>query len=92
MLKRGNLSEFHRIPTQRMMIQITKLLHNPQSIKVLSFLVGMGLTVLLCHKPIEQTETLALSLEEIEGKVVSVNGKCYSYHAEDSQCEISVSK
>jgi len=74
------------------LIQITKLLHNPQSIKVLSFLVGMGIAVLFCHKPISTKNVLGLSVEDIEGKVVSVSEKCYSYHAEDSPCEISASK
>ena len=74
------------------LIQITKLLHNPQSIKVLSFLVGMGIAVLLCHKPITTKTVLGLPVADIEGKVVSVDGKCYSYHAEDSPCEISTSK
>lgn len=75
-----------------MMIQITKLLHNPQSSKVLSFLVGMGIIVLLFHKPLELQKTLALSVEEIEGRVVPNGGKCYSYVAEDCPCEKSVTK
>jgi hypothetical protein len=75
-----------------MMIQITKLLHNPQSIKVLSFLIGMGLVVLLFHKPIDFEKTLALSVEDIEGRVVPNGGKCYSYVAEDCPCEKSVAK
>ena len=75
-----------------MIIQITKLLHNPQSIKVLSFLVGMGVMVLFCHKPIETQLILGMPVSDIEGKVVSVNGKCYSYHAEDTPCENSATK
>ena len=75
-----------------MMIQITKLLHNPQSIKVLSFLIGMGLVVLLFHKPLSFERTLALSVEDIEGRVVPNGGKCYSYSAEDCPCEKSVAK
>jgi hypothetical protein len=74
------------------MIQITKLLHNPQSIKVLSFLVGFGLAVLLFHKPLTTINSLALSVEEIQGRVVPNGNKCYSYVAEDSPCEKSVSK
>ena len=74
------------------LIQITKLLHNPQSVKVLSFIVGMGIAVLLCHKQLQTQIVLSLPVEDIEGKVVSVSEKCYSYHAEDSPCEKSVSK
>ena len=75
-----------------MMIQISKLLNNPQSSKVLSFLIGLGVVVLLCHKPLSFEKTLALSVEEIEGRVVPNGGKCYSYVAEDCPCEKSVAK
>ena len=71
------------------MLQIQKLLHNPQSIKVLSFLVGFGMMVLLFHKPIPKQLTLSLPVNEVEGKIVKQNGKCYIYHAEDTDCEIS---
>jgi hypothetical protein len=74
------------------MIQISKLLNNPQSSKVLSFLIGMGVVVLLFHKPLSFEKTLALSVEEIEGRVVPNGGKCYSYLAEDCPCEKSVAK
>ena len=74
------------------MIQISKLLNNPQSSKVLSFLIGMGVAVLLFHKPLSFEKTLALSVEEIEGRVVPNGGKCYSYVAEDCPCEKSVAK
>lgn len=75
-----------------MMIQISKLLNNPQSSKVLSFLIGMGVVVMLFHKPLSFEKTLALSVEEIEGRVVPNGGKCYSYVAEDCPCEKSVAK
>lgn len=74
------------------MIQLRKLLHNPQSIKVLSFLVGFGVMVLLFHKPILTQLTLSLPVNEIEGKVIKRDGKCYVYHAEDTDCEISSPK
>lgn len=74
------------------MIQISKLLNNPQSSKVLSFLIGMGVVVLLFHKPLSFEKTLALSVEDIEGRVVPNGGKCYSYVAEDCPCEKSVAK
>ena len=75
-----------------MMIQISKLLRNPQSIKVLSFLVGFGLMVLVFHKPISSVLALGAPVADIEGQIVKQEGKCYAYHAEDVQCEISPSK
>jgi hypothetical protein len=75
-----------------MMLQITKLLHNPHSVKVLSFLVGMGVVVLLLHRPIQTQTTLGLPVAEIEGVRVEQDGKCYAYRAEDTACEISGSR
>lgn len=75
-----------------MIIQITKIIRNTNSSKLLSFLVGMGIIVLLFHKPLELQKTLALSVADIEGRVVSNGNKCYSYVAEDCACEILPSK
>ena len=57
-----------------------------------SFVIGIGLAIMLFHQPFKTKPTLALPIEEIEGKVVSFNKKCYKYHAEDSHCEILTSK
>lgn len=73
-------------------IQLVKLIRNPNSIKILSFLVGFGVIILLFHKPIATQLTLSLPLEEMEGKVIKQNGACYEYHAEDAPCEKSSSK
>jgi hypothetical protein len=75
-----------------MMLQIGKLLRNPQSIKVLSFLIGFGVVVLIFHKPISTVLSLGAPVADIEGRIVKQEGKCYAYHAEDVACEISPSK
>ena len=59
---------------------------------LLSFIIGMGVAIMLFHKPFKTKPSLALPIEEIEGKIISFNKKCYKYHAEDSQCEILSSK
>ena len=59
---------------------------------LLSFIIGMGLAIMLFHKPFQTKPTLAMPIDAIEGKIVSVDGKCYEYHAEDSQCEILSSR
>jgi hypothetical protein len=74
------------------MIQIGKLLHNDGSMKFLSFIVGLGLTVLLFHKPFTHNLTLELPVSEIEKKTVRHGDKCYEFHAEDVECEISDTK
>ena len=63
-----------------------------ETLPLLSFIIGLGIAVLLFHKPFQVQNTLALPISEIEQRVVRVNGTCYKYSAEDSQCEILSSK
>lgn len=62
------------------------------TLPLLSFIIGLGFAVMLFHKPFTGRKTLSIPLAEIEGQTISSNGKCYKYHAEDSQCEILSSK
>ena len=75
-----------------MLLQLPKLLNNPQSIKVLSFLVGFGIVVLMCHKPIHTQIVLGVPVADIERKTIRSDGQCFQYRAEDTKCEFSVSK
>jgi hypothetical protein len=59
-----------------------------ETLPLLSFIVGLGIAILLFHKPFQQRSTLALPVNEIEGKTVEIDKKCYQYHAEDAKCEI----
>lgn len=62
------------------------------TLPLLSFIIGLGVAVMLFHKPFTGRRTLAIPLADIEGQTISHGGKCYKYHAEDSQCEILPSK
>ena len=59
-----------------------------ETLPLLSFIVGLGVAILLFHKPFQNRATLALPLDKVEGTTVEINKKCYQYHAEDAQCEI----
>jgi len=63
-----------------------------ETLPLLSFIVGLGVAVLLFHKPFQNKAVLALPVHEIEGKSIKVDNKCYKYHAEDAQCEILPSR
>jgi hypothetical protein len=69
------------------MIQISKVLNRPESGKFFSFIIGLGIIVLLFHRPIQKRLQLSISVSEIEGRVVKQDGKCFRYHAEDVACE-----
>jgi hypothetical protein len=52
-------------------------------------LVGIGLSVMLFHRPIRWQKILAMNPSEIEGKVVKADGRCVTYRVEDTSCEIT---
>ena len=55
----------------------------------LSFLIGLGVFVLLFHRSYTAEKTPALPLKEMVEKVVRMDGKCYKYRVEDATCESS---
>jgi hypothetical protein len=63
-----------------------------ETLPLLSFIVGLGVAILMFHKPFQTRKTLSLPVKDIEGKTVRFNKKCFQYHAEDAQCEILPSK
>jgi hypothetical protein len=54
-----------------------------------SFVIGLGISVLLFHRNYTSFRTPALPLKEMVDKVVRVDGKCYKYRVEDANCESS---
>lgn len=74
------------------MIQVIKILHNERSMMFISFLIGMGLVIMLFHKPIQERKTLSLPVADVVREIVSIDGKCYQYTAQDATCEIPSSK
>jgi hypothetical protein len=68
---------------------------NPVSkdtLPLLSFIIGLGIAIMLFHKPFQTRLTLAIPSDQVEGKTFKFNKKCYQYHAEDTECEILSSK
>lgn len=68
------------------MIQISKLIQNERSMPILSFLIGMGVIVLLFHKPYAKYQSLSIPVSTVEAKPIKVGGKCYAYKSEDVKC------
>jgi len=52
-----------------------------------SFLIGLGVFVLLFHRSYTSQKTPALPLKDVLDKVVRSDGKCYRYRVEDASCE-----
>jgi hypothetical protein len=56
-----------------------------------SFLIGLGISVLLFHRNYSSIKTPALPLNAMVDKTVKVDGKCFKYRVEDASCETSSS-
>jgi hypothetical protein len=53
-----------------------------------SFVIGLGISVLLFHRNYESHRVLGIPLDDVSTKTVKVDGKCYKYRVEDATCEI----
>lgn len=52
-----------------------------------SFIIGMGIAVILFHRDFSTIRTLGVSLSDATEKIIKVDGKCFRYRVEDSNCE-----
>jgi hypothetical protein len=68
------------------LVKIIQVLKDQKNIPFFSFLIGMGLIVMLFHKPYVTKNTLSMPLTEIQKQIVKVDNKCFKYIAEDVQC------
>jgi hypothetical protein len=68
------------------MLDITRALERASPF--FSFIIGLGISVLIFHRDYVTLNTLAIPLKDIEKKTEKVDGKCYKYRVEDATCEI----
>ena len=54
-----------------------------------SFIIGLGVSALLFHRAYGIKRTLAVPVDELQDKIVKVDGKCYRYRVEDATCQMS---
>ena len=71
-----------------MISRIIGIFRNQKAVPFLSFLIGMGVTIMLFHRPIPVRKALSVPAGEIEGRVVRSGNKCIKYVAEDAECEL----
>jgi hypothetical protein len=56
-----------------------------------SFIIGLGISVLLFHRKYSVIQTSAVPINEAPNRIVKMDGKCYRFRVEDASCE-NVSK
>ena len=71
-----------------MISRIIGIFRNEKAVPFLSFLIGMGVTIMLFHRPIPVRQALSVPPSEIEGRVGRNGDKCIKYVAEDAECEL----
>ena len=86
MWSRSRLIQSTRKSQQEVMINITRAIENAGPF--FSFVIGLGISVLLFHRNYATYRILGIPLEDIDSKTVKVDGKCYKYRVEDATCEI----
>ena len=62
------------------------MIKKPEANFFFSFVVGLGLAVLMFHRPQSEIEVSAIPPAQIRDMVTNVDGKCYRYRIEDASC------
>lgn len=66
--------------------KVVDVIKSPQAHLVFSFIVGLGLAVLLFHRPQRTKNISAVSPAELKDALTRVDGKCYRFKIEDASC------
>ena len=67
-------------------MEISKVLKKPEANYFFSFVIGIGIAVLMFHRPQKEIDVCALPMDELKKMVTRVDGKCYRYKVEDASC------
>jgi hypothetical protein len=67
-------------------MNVAAVLRKPEANFFFSFVVGLGLAVLMFHRPQTEIEVSAISPSKLKEMVSRVDGKCYRFRVEDASC------
>jgi hypothetical protein len=67
-------------------MNLAQVLKKPEANYFFSFVVGLGLAVLMFHRPQTEVEVSAIPPSDIRDMVTRVDGKCYRFRVEDASC------
>jgi hypothetical protein len=70
-------------------MNVSSVLKKPEANYFFSFVIGLGLAVLMFHRPQTEVEVSAISPSKIREMVTRVDGQCYRFHVEDASCPAS---
>jgi hypothetical protein len=70
-------------------MEISKVIKKPEANYFFSFVIGLGVAVLMFHRPQSEIDVCALPMEELKKMITRVDGKCYRYRVEDASCPVA---
>ena len=65
---------------------LREILAKPESRMLFSFVIGLGLAVLMFHRPQIEVEESLHEADTLRTMITRVDGKCYRYRIEDASC------
>ena len=68
--------------------RVLHIFKDQKNIPFFSFLIGLGVIIMLFHRPIPVRNALSVPVDKVEGRVVRHGNKCVKYVAEDAECEL----
>lgn len=66
--------------------KVVDIIKSPQANLVFSVIVGLGIAVLLFHRPQRTRNISAVSPAELKDALTRVDGACYRFKIEDASC------
>jgi hypothetical protein len=65
---------------------LREILAKPEARVFFSFVIGLGLAVLMFHRPQVEVEESLHEADTLRTMITRVDGKCYRYRIEDASC------
>jgi len=65
---------------------ISEILRKPEANMFFSFVIGVGIAILMFHRPQTEISESAHAAEDLRTMVTRIDGKCFRYRIEDASC------
>jgi hypothetical protein len=70
-------------------MNVSSIVKKPEANYFFSFVVGLGLAVLMFHRPQTEIDVSAIPPGKIREMVTRVDGQCYRFRVDDASCPAS---
>lgn len=67
-----------------MMVHIGDVIRKPEANMFFSFVIGVGLSVLLFHRVRKEFVTSAIEVDQLVKSISKIDGKCYRFRIADA--------